>query len=46
MSLPTELRQHEESARAVLRTGWRPAIAEGPTRTVLAEIIGQAAVAG
>ena len=34
-----------ERARAVLRTGWRPPLGEGPTRDELAELIGTAAVA-
>jgi hypothetical protein len=33
----------QDKARAVLRTGWRPAYAAGPTREELAELIARAA---
>ena len=45
MAPPSILRSVEERARAVLRTGWRPPLGEGPTRDELAELIGAAAVA-
>jgi 2-polyprenyl-6-methoxyphenol hydroxylase-like FAD-dependent oxidoreductase len=37
---PAVLRPMEERARAVLRTGWRPPLADGPTRNELVEIVG------
>jgi len=45
MAPPSILRSVEERARAVLRTGWRPPLGEGPTRDELAELIGATAVA-
>ncbi|HXW79708.1 MAG TPA: FAD-dependent oxidoreductase [Acidimicrobiales bacterium] len=36
---PTALRAVEDRARAVLRTGWRPPFAEGPSGDELAEIL-------
>lgn len=43
---PAILRPMEERARAVLRTGWRPPLATGPTRDELVELISaQAAIA-
>jgi hypothetical protein len=38
---PTALKAVEEKARAVLRTGWRPAFAEGPDADTLAGFIRQ-----
>jgi flavin-dependent dehydrogenase len=37
---PAVLAPMEERARAVLRTGWRPPLAEGPTRDQLVDVIG------
>jgi hypothetical protein len=39
MTPPTALNAVEEKARAVLRTGWRPAYAEGPDAGQLAELV-------
>jgi 2-polyprenyl-6-methoxyphenol hydroxylase-like FAD-dependent oxidoreductase len=36
---PRELRAVEEQARAVLRSGWRPPLANGPSRDELVEVI-------
>jgi hypothetical protein len=38
-ALPSALIPAQEKARAVLRTGWRPAYADGPTRGELAGLI-------
>ena len=38
-SLPETLRPAEPLARAVYRTGWRPAYAPGPTRDELVDVI-------
>jgi 2-polyprenyl-6-methoxyphenol hydroxylase-like FAD-dependent oxidoreductase len=40
---PRVLDAVQDKARAVLRTGWRPAYAAGPTREELAELIARAA---
>jgi hypothetical protein len=40
LALPSVLDPVEERARAVLRTGWRPQPATGPTRDELVELIG------
>lgn len=45
MAPPSILRPVEERARAVLRTGWRPQLGDGPTRDELVEAIGAAPVA-
>lgn len=37
---PEAVRSMEDNARAVLRTGWRPPLAKGPTRAELAELAG------
>ncbi|HVT20800.1 MAG TPA: FAD-dependent oxidoreductase, partial [Mycobacteriales bacterium] len=39
LALPSILDSVQEQARAVLRTGWRPAFAEGPSRDELVEHI-------
>lgn len=44
MSTPAVLAPFEEKARAVLRTGWRPAYHPGPTRDELAAAIAPATV--
>ena len=36
---PQQLRTVQEQARAVLRTGWRPAFADGPTHDELVEVV-------
>jgi 2-polyprenyl-6-methoxyphenol hydroxylase-like FAD-dependent oxidoreductase len=41
---PASLRSVEERARAVLRSGWRPPLGDGPTRDELVELIGAAPV--
>jgi flavin-dependent dehydrogenase len=41
---PAVLRGVEERARAVLRTGWRPPLGDGPSRDELVELIGAAPV--
>jgi hypothetical protein len=41
---PSVLDPVEERARAVLRTGWRPPLADGPTRDELVELIGAAPI--
>jgi 2-polyprenyl-6-methoxyphenol hydroxylase-like FAD-dependent oxidoreductase len=40
MAPPAVLRPMEERARAVLRTGWRPPLGDGPTRDELVGLIG------
>jgi 2-polyprenyl-6-methoxyphenol hydroxylase-like FAD-dependent oxidoreductase len=40
MAPPSILRSVEERARAVLHTGWRPPLGDGPTRDELVEMIG------
>jgi hypothetical protein len=37
---PSVLTPMEERARAVLRTGWRPGFADGPTRDELVDVLG------
>jgi 2-polyprenyl-6-methoxyphenol hydroxylase-like FAD-dependent oxidoreductase len=44
LAAPAALRPMEERARAVLRTGWRPPLALGPTRDELVELIGTSAL--
>jgi hypothetical protein len=44
LAAPAALRLMEERARAVLRTGWRPPLALGPTRDELVELIGASAL--
>lgn len=36
---PSALAPHEEAARSLLRTGWRPTVAPGPTRDELAQVV-------
>lgn len=43
LATPSALRGVEEKARAVLRSGWRPAWSEGPSRTELLERVLQPA---
>jgi hypothetical protein len=38
-ALPSVLTPMEARARAVLRTGWRPPLASGPTRDELADLV-------
>ncbi|MDT4924573.1 MAG: hypothetical protein QOG01_2286 [Pseudonocardiales bacterium] len=44
LALPAVLESVEEGARAVLRTGWRPRLAAGPTRDELVDVIEAATV--
>jgi flavin-dependent dehydrogenase len=44
LALPSVLDPVEERARAVLRTGWRPPLADGPTRDELVDVIGAASL--
>jgi hypothetical protein len=39
-ALPGVLDPFQERARAVLRTGWRPPVAPGPSREDLARLVG------
>jgi hypothetical protein len=39
MAPPTALKAVEDKARVVLRTGWRPAYADGPDAGQLAELV-------
>jgi hypothetical protein len=39
VTLPASLKDVEDAARAVLRTGWRPPYANGPSASALAEVI-------
>ena len=41
-ALPSVLSPAQDKARAVLRTGWRPAYADGPSRSQLADLFTQA----
>jgi flavin-dependent dehydrogenase len=41
-ALRSVLNPAQDKARAILRTGWRPPYADGPTRSELAELIAQA----
>jgi len=38
-ALPSVLDPVQDNARAVLRTGWRPGYADGPTRDELADVL-------
>jgi hypothetical protein len=39
LALPSILEPAQEKARAVLRTGWRPPYADGPSRDELADLL-------
>jgi hypothetical protein len=41
MSLPSSLVAVEERVREILRTGWRPALGNGPTSAALAELLSE-----